>query len=150
MVSAQQQLDVFFDRFTPEMAKLGRKALAHMKRRLPGAVMMVYDNYSYLAIGFKQDDRSGKAPLSIALYPRWLNLFFLAGAQLPDPKQLLKGSGAVVRSIRITDAAQLDDPDIDTLISLALLDNGWRLDPKAKHQLVIKLASPKRQSRRPK
>lgn len=149
MVSAQQQLDVFIDRYTPAMAHLGRKALAHMKRRLPGAVMMVYDNYNALVIGFGQDDRAGKAPLSIALYPRWLNLFFLTGARLPDPKKLMKGSGAIVRSIRIDDARTLSDPDIDELISIALLDCGWRLDPKAKPQLVIKSIAANQRPRRP-
>ena len=144
---AQAELDVFIDRYTPGVAALGRAALAHMARRLPGAVSLAYDNYNAVAVGFAP---AGKAAvMSIALYPRWVNLFFLKGAGLPDPDRLLEGKGSTVRSIRITDAAQLKDPRIDALIATALLSAGWRLDPKARNTLVIQSISPTQRPRRP-
>jgi len=99
--TAQKQLDAFIDRFDPQIAALGRKALAHMRKRLPGAIAMVYDNYNALVIGFGPMDKVSATPLAVALYPRWINLFFLYGGRLPDPEKLLKGSGARVRSIRL-------------------------------------------------
>jgi hypothetical protein len=145
----QQQLDAFFDKFEPKIAAQGRKAFAHMRKRLPGAVAAVYDNYNALAIGFGPEPKTSAMPLSIALYPRWVTLFFLKGAKLDDPKKLLKGSGSTVRSIRLDDFALLKDPDVDALISAAVLDAGWQLDPKAKGELVIKSISPKQRPRRP-
>src|ERR1039458_9537409 len=65
--------------------------------RLPGAVQLVYDNYNALVIGFGPSERASEASFSIVLYPRWVTLFFLQGAGLPDPRRLLKGSGKVVR-----------------------------------------------------
>jgi hypothetical protein len=147
--SAQQQLDTLLDRYDPEIAALGRKALAHMRKRLPGAVAAAYDNYNALAIGFGPEAKASKMPLSIALYPRWVTLFFLMGAGLPDPKKLMTGSGSRVRSIRLDGMATLKDPDVDALITAAVMSAGWRLDPKSKGELVIKSISPKQRPRRP-
>jgi hypothetical protein len=88
-------------------------------------------------------------PLSIALYPRWVTLFFMQGAKLGDPEKLMTGSGAAVRSIRLDGMAMLKDPDVDALISAAVMQAGWKLDPKAKGELVIKSISPKQRPRRP-
>jgi hypothetical protein len=64
------QLDSFIDKFTPEVAALTRELLAKMKMRVPGATIIVYDNYNTLAIGFGPNDRAGKAVLSLAVMPR--------------------------------------------------------------------------------
>lgn len=147
--TAQQQLDAFLVKYDPEIATLGRRALTHMRKRLPGAVSMVYDNYNALVIGFGPEEKVSTTPLSIALYPRWINLFFLMGAALPDPERLLKGSGSRVRSIRIDDVKTLKDPKVDALISAAVMHVGWKLDPRAKSKLVIRSISPKQRPRRP-
>jgi hypothetical protein len=149
MATAQQQLDGFIDKFDPAVAALGRKMLAYMRKRLPGAVCMIYDNYNALAIGFGPDEKVSNAPLSIALYPRWINLFFLKGAGLPDPQNLLKGSGSRVRSIRMDSLAALQEEDVDTLISAAVMHSGWKLNPQAKGALIIKSISAKQRPRRP-
>lgn len=149
MPTAQQQLDGFIDKFDPKVAALGRKALAHMRKRLPGALVTVYDNYNALAIGFgPTGGKQSVTPLSIALYPRWINLFFLFGVRLPDPERLLKGSGSRVRSIRLDVIATLKDEAVDALISAAVLDVGWKLDPKAKGNLEIRMISKKQRPRR--
>ena len=147
--SPQQQLDTFLDRYDPEISALARKALAHMRKRLPGAVVSVYDNYNALAIGFGPEAKASKMPLSIALYPRWVTLFFLQGAKLDDPEKLMAGSGSTVRSIRLDRMATLKDPDVDALISAAVMQAGWKLEPKAKGELVIRSISPKQRPRRP-
>ena len=46
------QLDSFLAKFTPEMAKSAKGVLAAMRKRCPGAIELVYDNYNALAIGF--------------------------------------------------------------------------------------------------
>lgn len=144
---AEEQLDSFVGKYDPKIAALGRKCLSHMKKRLPGAEVTVYDNYNALAVGFGP---AGKAAvLSIALYPRWVNLFFLFGAGLDDPKKLMKGSGSRVRSIRIDDAKQLADPDVDALMSAALLHRGWTLSKGAPTTTVIRLVSANQRPRRP-
>jgi hypothetical protein len=100
MSSPEAQLAGFLTKFTPEIAASAHKILAKMRACLPGAVELVYDNYNALAIGFSPSERASEAIFSIALFPRWVSLFFLqAKGRVPDPQKLLKGSGNKVRHI---------------------------------------------------
>jgi hypothetical protein len=49
----------------------------------------VYRNYNALVVGFCVGDRASSGLFSIAVYPRYVTLFFLKGAALPDPNGLL-------------------------------------------------------------
>src|ERR1700736_4695497 len=108
-ISAEKQLAKFMEKYSPDIIVIAEDALKRMHKRLPGAAEMVYDNYNALVIGFGPSERASEAIVSIALYPRWVNLFFLHGAGLPDPERLLKGKGNQVRNIRVEDASELDN-----------------------------------------
>jgi hypothetical protein len=149
--SPEAQLDSFIDKFTPEMAALARACLAKMRARLPGATQLVYDNYNALVVGFGPSEKTSHAIFSVAMYPRWVNLFFLQAApKLPDPNRLLKGSGNVVRSITIQSASQLDQPAVQALIAAAFKRAIQPIDPATPGQLVIRSISAKQRPRRPK
>jgi hypothetical protein len=147
------QLEGFLDKYDPKIATLGRRAFALMRKRLPGAVELVYDNYNALAVGFSEVDKVAKIPLSIALYPRWVTLFFMHGGALPDPAGKLEGKAPKVRSIRIEDTKRLAvvfaDEDIDQLFAAAVMHVGWTLQATAKGRIVIKSISAKQRPRRP-
>jgi hypothetical protein len=147
--SPETQLDTFQAKFTPEIAGLAKAALGKMRKRLPGAVEMVYDNYNALVIGFGPTERPSEAIFSIALYPRWVNLFFLHGKKLRDPQKLLKGSGAQVRNIVLESAGTLDDPAVEELIAESLERATVPLDPTRGRQLVIRAVSARQRPRRP-
>ncbi|MEZ6028361.1 MAG: DUF1801 domain-containing protein [Hyphomonadaceae bacterium] len=149
MTTAQQHLEKFLKKYSPEIEKLGHLAISHMRKRLPGAICLVYDNYNALAVGFGPDAKPSTTPMSIALYPRWVTLFFLFGATLPDPDGLLEGKGSRVRSIRLKGIETLGDPAVDELITAAVLQAGWVLKPRAKGDVVIQSISPKQRPRRP-
>lgn len=100
MPTAQTQLDGFIDKYTPEIAKQARVQLKKLRKRLPGATQLVYDNYNALVIGFGPSGRASQVIFSIAIYPNWVTLFFLKGARLADPEGLLKGGGSTVRHAR--------------------------------------------------
>jgi hypothetical protein len=148
-LSPAKQLDAFIAKFTPEVAASARAALAKMRKRLPGAIELVYDNYNALAIGFGPTERASDAVFSIALYPRWVSLFFLDGARLADPQKLLKGSGKKVRHIVLEDVAVLDKPAVRALMARALASAPKPLDLAATPRIVIKMISPKQRPRRP-
>jgi hypothetical protein len=145
----QKQLDGFIAKYTPPIRSLARAIHAKMRARLPGAVEMVYDNYNALVIGFGPNERASDAIFSIVLYPRWINLFFLQGAGLPDPHRLLKGSGKVVRHIVIEGADNLDKPEIEELIASALERARTPFDGLGRRRLVIKSVSEVQRPRRP-
>ena len=144
-VEAQRQLDEFLSRYAPDVRALGEAAIAKMRERLPGAVQLVYDNYNALVVGFGSSERASDAAFSIALYPKWVRLFFLNGAALPDPKKLLEGSGKGVRSIKLESADDLDKPVVRALIKAALREQPI---PATGGRLVVRSISAKQRPRR--
>jgi hypothetical protein len=147
--SPELQLERFLAKYTPEIAGLAKAVLVKMRRRLPGAVEMVYDNYNALVIGFCPGERPSEAIFSIALYPRWINLFFLQGKGIRDPEKLLKGSGNRVRSIVLESAGTLDDPAVEDLIAEALERAAVPFDFTRKRKLMIRAIAEKQRPRRP-
>ena len=148
-VTAESRLAMFLARFDPGVRAIAVDARARLRERLPGAVEMVYDNYNALVVGYSPTETVSDAVFSIAIYPRWVNLFFLNGIGLPDPENLLKGDGNVVRHIRLDDPAILDKPAIKTLMKHALKRMETPFDKDAANKLIIKSVSPKQRSRRP-
>ena len=149
-LSPSAQLDAFLDKFTPAIAAEAREALRRMRARLPGAQELVYDNYNALAIGFAPSDRASEALFSIALFPRWISLFFLQnGTGLRDPDCYLEGSGNKVRHIKLDNGAMIGDPGVQDLIAQALELAGRTIDPAQPRRLIIKSVSAKQRPRRP-
>ena len=146
---AQRQLESFIDKFSPEVAVVAREALRIMEKRLPGATRLVYDNYNALAIGFGPSERASDAVFSIAVFPRWVSLFFFQGIELEDPDKLLKGTGKTIRHIVLRDARALEQPAIRELMHDALTIADPPIPKLGKGQLIIKSVSPKQRPRRP-
>ncbi len=146
---AERQLSEFLAKFTPEIASRGGAIIAAMRERLPGAVIPVYDNYNALAVGFGPTDRVSDVIFSIAVFPRWVSLFFFRGVTLDDPMKLLRGSGNQVRHIVIPGPEALNDPDICALMEAALRAAAMPIDPAHPGGLVIKSISARQRPRRP-
>ena len=149
MENPETQLESFLDKYTPEIATRAREILAEMRRRLPGAVQLVYDNYNALAVGFGPSERASDAIFSIALYPRRVSLFFLKGAGLDDPHGILEGKGNQVRHIILTGANDLREKAIRDLIARALKAEGDPIDTQQPARLLIKSVSARQRPRRP-
>lgn len=147
--TAAAQLTAFVARFSPDIAARARAVLTKMRARLPGAVELVYDNYNGLVIGFGPSERASEAPFSIVLYPRWITLFFLKGAQLPDPQHVLKGSGSTVRRLILEGPETLDQPAVRALMDQALRAARWSPNGQRPRRLVIKAIVAKQRPRRP-
>jgi hypothetical protein len=147
--SPEAQLDRFLDAFTPEIAAFARVALAKMRKRLPNAIEMVYDNYNALACGFGPTEKTSEAIFSIAVFPKNVSLFLLHGAALPDPKGLLEGEGNLVRYVRLEDEHTLDRTDVKAMMATASKMAKVPFDAKTEYKLIIKSVSAKQRPRRP-
>ncbi len=119
-MSAQQDWEKFLRKYEPGIVKQAKTAVMKLRRMVPGATEMVYDNYNALVIGFGPNERASDAVFSIALYPEHISLCFLQGAGLPDPDRLLLGSGNIARHIKLIGDKSLDSPKIQELIQVAL------------------------------
>jgi hypothetical protein len=145
-MSEDDRLAGFLARFTPEIEARAQAILEAMRARLPGAVELVYDNYNALVIGFGPTERPSDAPLSVAVYPRWVTVCFLQGARLSDPDHRLAGSGNQVRNVRLGGVEDL--AALDALIEQALEHSpGW--DRGRPRRIVVRSVSARQRPRRP-
>ena len=149
MTAAEAELETFIAKFGDDVAAAARFLLARMRARIPGAQVLVYDNYNALAIGFGPSDKAGQAVLSLAVFPRWVTLCFLNGKGLPDPAGLLKGEGSRVRHVRLDPPERLDAPEVQALIDAALAGTEPPFDSGAEGRLIVKSISAKQRPRRP-
>jgi hypothetical protein len=142
-------MDGFIAKYDPKIASLARKALAKVREIVPHAMILVYDNYNALAIGFAPDERASTAIISLALYPKWVRLFFLQGAGLPDPHRLLDGTGKRVRSRILASPEDLDQPEMRALISTALARAKVPIEAANESRVIIKAVAETQRPRRP-
>jgi len=145
----EDQIAKFLARFTPAMSQLALDCRKALRKRMPTAVELVYDNYNALVFGFGPSERASEAILSIALYPRWVTLFFLQGTRLDDPARLLKGAGTRVRHVILSDVAILDEPALRGLIRQAIATAPRPIDARAPRRMVIRSVSARQRPRRP-
>src|SRR5258708_6211634 len=148
--SPRADLERFIAKYSPEVASDGRASLGKLRRLVPGAVELVYDNYNWLVVGFCPSERPSDAVLSLVFAPRWLTLCFLQdGPALPDPHGLLRGSGTRVRNVKLESPRDLDKPAVRALIKEALARAAVPIDPAGRGRLVIRSVSAKQRPRRP-
>src|SRR3954471_14028960 len=145
--SPSAKLALFVNRFSPDVAALARAARVKLRKRLPRAVEMVYDNSYALVIGYGPTERPSDAIVSIVIYPKKVSVCFLHGKQLADPDRLLQGEGKQVRWLPVDrGAAVLDAPAVRALVDEAIAFGGVSF--AGRHRLVIRAVSPKRRARR--
>ena len=147
MADPQAEIDGFIDKYSESTAALTRELFDRMKARLPGAAVMVYDNYNGLVLGFGATDKPSQAMLSLAVFRDHVTLCFLRGIGLPDPHRLLQGAGSQVRHIRLG-AGTLDDPRVEALIAEAVARSEPPFDAAAPQRLIVKSVSAKQRPRR--
>ncbi|HWE85436.1 MAG TPA: hypothetical protein VG267_10860 [Terracidiphilus sp.] len=149
MSDCERQLASFLDKYAPDVAALARATRARMRALYPSALELVYDNYNALAIGYAPSEKTSEAIFSVALFPRWVSLFFLQAQGLPDPTKLLKGSGNVAKHVVLPSVEALDHPALRQLMAEAVSRAKVPFPADSEHRLIIKSISAKQRPRRP-
>jgi hypothetical protein len=143
-----KQVDGFVDKFEPVLAKRIRAVRSAVRKRLPTAFELVYDNYNFFVIGYSTTERPSDCIVSIAANSKGVGLSFYNGSDLPDPHGILLGSGTQNRFIRLEDgAATLKDPRVEALIQAAVGNAGTPL-PKQAGYTIVRSVSAKQRPRR--
>lgn len=146
--SASTQLRGFIAKFAPEHQALIRSVRAALRRRMPTALELVYDNYNFFVIGYGPTVRPSEAILSIAAGASGVGLCFVHGARLPDPHRVLLGSGKQTRFIRLASARTLSQPEVKALIAAAIRQAPAPFARSGRGQLIIRSVSAKQRPRR--
>jgi hypothetical protein len=145
---AERQLRSFIAKFEPKHQVLIRSIRRAMRRRLPSANELVYDNYNFFVIGYGPNERPSDAILSIAAGASGVSLCFIRGATLPDPAKILQGSGKQTRFVRLPTAAALEEPAVVELIAAAVADSRVPFPARGRGRLIIRSVSTKQRPRR--
>jgi hypothetical protein len=146
--SPSKELAGFIAKFEPKLAKLIKACRSELRKLLPTATELVYDNYNFFVIGFGPTERASDAILSIAANANGVGLAFLHGASLPDPRGLLLGQGKQNRFIRLPTVDRLRSADVLTLIKTAVAQAKTTLPTTGGGCTVIKSISAKQRPRR--
>jgi len=146
--SPAQQLEGFIDKFDSKNAAVIRSVRKALRKRLPTANELVYDNYNFFVIGYSPTERPSDCIVSIAAAANGVGLSFYYGATIPDPHKLLLGSGSQNRFIRLESAASLARPEVEELIAAAIAQGETPLPASGKGKLIIRSVSSKQRPRR--
>jgi hypothetical protein len=143
---AEAQLESFIAKFEPHHQVLIRATRRSLRKRLPSANELVYDNYNFFVIGYSPTERPSDTYLSIAAAANGVGLAFYRGATLSDPHKLLLGSGMQNRFLRLDSAKILDKPEVAALITAAVAQG--KAPAQEKGRLIIRSVSAKQRPRR--
>jgi len=147
--TADKQLDGFIDKFDPAIAALVRACRVELRKQLPTAIELVYDNYQALAIGFASTEKQSDCIVSLAVFPTKVSLSFYYGTDVPDPDKILQGDGKQNRHIRLESAGTLARADVKAVIKSAVGIGETPLPKSQKGYTVIKSISANQRPRRP-
>ena len=146
--SCAAQIASFIARFDPALAKTIRACRAALRKRLPTATEIIYDNYNFLVFGFSATDRPSDCIVSLAAAANGVGLSFYYGATLPDPQRVLLGSGKQNRFVRLPSVATLGEPPVSALIDAAVAQADPPLPASGRGSVIIKSISAKQRPRR--
>ena len=147
-VTPEKQLAAFLDKFDPAVARILRASRAVLRKRLPTADQLIYDNYNFLVIGFCTTPRSSDCIVSLTGASNGVALQFYYGASLPDPDGILLGSGNQNRFVRLESAKTLSNPAVAALIDAAVEKARSPLPPTGKGETIVRSISARQRPRR--
>src|ERR1043166_1941330 len=147
-VDVEDQLQAFIAKFEPKHQAIIRATRKALRKRLPTAHELVYDNYNFFVIGYSPTERPSDAILSVAAASNGVGLCFVHGATLSDPPQILTGAGKQTRFLRLPSADVIARPDVEALIAAALRQAKVTMPRKGRGKLIIRSVSRKQRPRR--
>ena len=145
---AEKQLNSFIDKFEPKHQILIRAVRKTLRRRFPTAHELVYDNYNFFVIGYCPTERPSDCIFSVAAASNGVGLCFMHGASLPDPQEILLGTGKQTRFVRLESAGVLERPEVTALLSTAVVRSKAAMPSIGRGKLIIRSVSAKQRPRR--
>ncbi|MEZ4592153.1 MAG: DUF1801 domain-containing protein [Chloroflexota bacterium] len=103
---------------SPEVANLAQRAKALIQDVMPNVVEVVWPTQRMAGYGVGPKKMSEQF-CYIGPFKKHINLGFYYGADLPDPQNLLEGTGQNLRHIKIRQPEQLENPAVRDLVVAA-------------------------------
>ncbi len=132
------QLLVFLSAYDKPVQDLALAMREIMIEEATSAIETIYDAYSAVAMGYSFTGRLKDQFCHLAVYTGHVNLGFDHGVHLPDPRNVLEGTGKNTRHIRIDPGADLAQPWLRRYIRMAIAQVGGPIEPNREGSTVVK------------
>ena len=146
--SPAKKLTGFIAKFDAKIARQIRAVRQALRKRVPAANELVYDNYNFFVIGYSTTERPSDCMFSLAANAKGVGLSFYYGSTLPDPHKILLGSGNQNRFIRLEGAATLSRPEVEELLRAAIAQAKAPLPSSGRGRLIIRSVAATQRPRR--
>jgi hypothetical protein len=146
--TASAALRSFIAKFSPEHQRIIRAARRELRRRMPSANELVYDNYNFFVVGYCASERPSDCIVSLVGAANGIGLSFYYGTKVSDPHGLLLGSGSQNRFIRLSSAEVLSRKEVKELIASAIAVARTPLPLKGRGRVIVRVALKKHKPRR--
>ena len=103
---------------SPEARELALQARALIQAVYPAVVEVPWPKQRVIGYGVGPKKMSEHF-CYISVSKNHINVGFMYGAELPDPENLLDGSGKLLRHVRITSPEELEHPALRKLLEVA-------------------------------
>ena len=140
--SAAAELRTLIAKFAPAHLRLIGAMRRWLLKRLPTAHEVVYEYHDFFVISYSPNERGYEGVLAIRASANGVRLYFNRG-KLPDPANLLQGSGNQMRSINVEGASTLARPEVARLIDEAISRNRVPFASAGRGSVVIRSTSAK-------
>jgi hypothetical protein len=147
--SAEAELRTLIARYAPEHLRLINAMRRRLLKLLPAAHEVVYEYRDFFVISYSPNEHGYEGVLAIHAGTNGVKLFFNRAKELPDPANLLQGSGKKMRSITVEGASTLARPEVARLIDEAIALNRVPFARAGRGSVVIRSTSAKKRRSRP-
>lgn len=114
----QAEINAFLADYAPGIQKIVRRARVLIFAVAPNVIEQIDDSANLLGYGYAATYRDTLCVLMPM--KAGVNFGFPRGAEMPDPARLLQGTGKRARHVKLTDGAQINDPELRSLLELAV------------------------------
>lgn len=109
-----EDFDLLLNKYDDGIRELAVASRALIVKLIPKSDEKVY--FGWRVVRFSLDGTMAGQFIAIGPQKKYVNLYFMNGTELDDPKSLLSGEGKKMRHVSITDARQLKSAALKALI----------------------------------
>jgi hypothetical protein len=150
MPTPTAQLRALVSTHAPAHANLFSSLRRTFKKLLPTAHEIVYEYRDCIVTTFSPTPQGYQGVFSLRASAEGIRLYFGQGKLLPDPAKLLQGSASQVRYLPIHRAADLKQPEVQSLLAAALSHNRVAFAASGKPLLTIRSTTASKASKKTK
>ena len=144
--AAETELRSLITKFSPTHQPLVGTLRRWLRKRLPTAHEVVYEYADCFVISFSPNEHGYAGVFALRGSADGVKFYFNQGKGLPDPDNLLQGSGSLVRWIPMEGAATLARPPVARLIDAALAGNRVPFARTGRGPVVVRPTAAKQRS----